>query len=81
MFQKILLPAMTAALLSGCMGDGNQRIQGLTSGAGNAIAANTVMQMVDPWQAGVEETDLITPAQRPSKPAAAASPDVAKTNN
>ena len=35
-----------------------------TPGAGDAIAANTVMQMVDPWQYGVQDTDL----QRAGRP-------------
>jgi hypothetical protein len=54
----ILLP------LAGCVGDGSGRQEGVTLGAGNAIAANTVMQMVDPWQKGVEDTDLAVPADR-----------------
>ena len=33
-------------------------------GAGNAQAANTVMQMVDPWKYGVQNTKLLVPAQR-----------------
>lgn len=68
MFTKLLVPVVAAAMLSGCMGDGNRRILGLTEGAGNAIAANTVMQMVDPWPAGVDDTDLRTPAERGEKP-------------
>lgn len=66
---RILVLAGAASLLAGCMGDGG-RIEGITSGAGNAIAANTVMQMVDPWQRGVEDTDLDVPAET-SRPAAA----------
>ncbi len=67
-----ICPAVLA--LAGCMGDGVGRQEGVTSGAGNAIAANTVMQMVDPWQPGVEDTDLKVPAERDAvKPAAAAS--------
>ena len=34
------------------------------AGAGDAIAANTVMQMVDPWQYGVQDTELSVPADR-----------------
>jgi hypothetical protein len=59
-----LLVAGTVAL-SGCMNDVHSRRDGLTDGAGNAIAANTVLQMVDPWPAGVQETDLRVRAQRP----------------
>ncbi|MFH1793932.1 MAG: hypothetical protein ABIK36_01970 [Pseudomonadota bacterium] len=70
-----LISMCCAALpLAGCMGDGVGRQEGVTSGAGNAIAANTVMQMVDPWQPGVEDTDLKVPAERAAvKPAAATS--------
>jgi len=56
----------TALLLSaaGCAKDEFQRVEGMTSGAGNAIAANTVMQMVDPWPVGVDKTNLKVPADR-----------------
>ena len=47
-----------------------QRVEGVTPGAGDAIAANTVMQMVDPWQYGVQDTDLSVPADRGSQRAA-----------
>ena len=61
-----------AATLAGCV-SGNGRYDGVTTGAGNAIAANTVMQMVDPWQRGVEDTDLVTPAERSAPEAASES--------
>ena len=61
-----------AATLVGCV-SGNGRYDGVTTGAGNAIAANTAMQMVDPWQRGVEDTDLATPAERPAAEAASES--------
>ena len=61
-----------AAMLAGCV-SGNGRYDGVTTGAGNAIAANTVMQMVDPWQRGVEDTDLTTPAERSATEAASES--------
>lgn len=51
-------------MLAGCTHEAYQRNEGVSSYAGNAIAANTVMQMVDPWPAGVEDTDLETPADR-----------------
>ncbi|MCC0031870.1 MAG: hypothetical protein H6890_01830 [Brucellaceae bacterium] len=50
-----------AGALSGCNHDSYQRNEGVTSYAGNAIAANTAMQMVDPWPEGVGDTDLETP--------------------
>ena len=61
-----------AATLAGCV-SGNGRYDGVTTGAGNAIAANTVMQMVDPWQRGVEDTDHTTPAERSATEAASES--------
>lgn len=73
-----ICPAVLA--LAGCMGDGVGRQEGVTSGAGNAIAANTVMQMVDPWQPGVEDTDLKVPAERGSA-AAAPSDEPAKDDS
>ena len=48
----------------GCTSDDYRRADGLTDGAGNAMAANTVMQMVDPWQDGVQNTKLLVPAAR-----------------
>ncbi len=53
-----------AALAGGCTSDQTMRMDGVTLGAGEAVAANTVMQMVDPWQPGVEDTELLVPAQR-----------------
>jgi hypothetical protein len=49
-------------LASACTSSDYLRTDGITVGAGEAIAANTVMQLVDPWQPGVEDTDLVTPA-------------------
>lgn len=52
--------------LGGCAQDDYLRTDGLTTGAGDAIAANTAMQVVDPWQNGVQNTKLKVPAQRTS---------------
>jgi hypothetical protein len=52
--------------LGGCAQDDYLRTDGLTTGAGDAIAANTAMQVVDPWQYGVQNTKLKVPAQRES---------------
>lgn len=68
---RLISICCAALALAGCMGDGVGRQEGVTSGAGNAIAANTVMQMVDPWQPGVEDTDLKVPAERGSATVAA----------
>jgi hypothetical protein len=60
-----------AGLGSGCMNDAYRRADGLTDSAGNAMASNTVMQMVDPWQDGVEDTRLLVPAARSATAGAA----------
>lgn len=62
MLKNIAILTVLAAAMAGCATDEYQRIDGITSGAGNAIAANTVMQMVDPWPIGVDDTDLEVPA-------------------
>ena len=65
-----VIPAL--ALLAACTTtDTVLRPEGVTSYAGEAIAANTAMQMVDPWPYGVQDTRLKVPAQRQSANAAA----------
>lgn len=64
-----------AGFAAGCTSDDYVRSEGVTSGAGEAQAANTVMQMVDPWKYGVQNTRLFVPAQRGN--AAAVTPDQA----
>lgn len=71
-----LIPGLCITLLlagfsSGCTSDDYVRSEGPTTGAGNAQAANTVMQMVDPWKYGVQNTKLLVPAQRSAAAAAA----------
>ncbi|MCQ8875749.1 hypothetical protein NKH52_26830 [Mesorhizobium sp. M1066] len=66
---------LLAGFAAGCTSDDYVRSEGPTAGAGNAQAANTVMQMVDPWKYGVQNTRLLVPAQRGS--AAAVTPDQA----
>ncbi|MBA3448042.1 MAG: hypothetical protein H0T56_10625 [Pseudaminobacter sp.] len=56
------------ASVCGCATEDTVRLDGLTSGAGNAMAANTAMQMVDPWPAGVDRTRLLVPANRDARP-------------
>ena len=58
-----------------CTSDELARHEGVTGRAGDAMAANTVMQMVDPWPRGVENTNLRVPAdhaQYQSKPGSTA---------
>ena len=66
---------LLAGFAAGCTSDDYVRSEGVTTDAGNAQAANTVMQMVDPWKYGVQNTRLLVPAQRDS--AAAVTPDQA----
>jgi hypothetical protein len=57
---------LLAALAGGCTSDDYVRSEGVTPGVGEAQAANTVMQMVDPWKYGVQNTTLLVPAKRGS---------------
>ena len=57
-----LLPL--SALLNGCAKDDVMRTEGLTLGAGDALAANTALQIADPWPDGVEDTDIVVPNDR-----------------
>ena len=53
-----------AGILAGCAQDDFMRTEGLTLEAGNAIAVNSNLQIIDPWPNGVEDTDLNPPADR-----------------
>ena len=66
---------LLAGFAAGCTSDDYVRSEGVTTDAGNAQAANTVMQMVDPWKYGVQNTRLLVPAQRGN--AQAVTPDQA----
>lgn len=59
---SIIILLAVLALAVSCTTEDTARMDGLTMGAGNALAANSAMQMVDPWPRGVENTDLIVPA-------------------
>lgn len=64
----ILIGLLSTA--AGCTSDQTMRYDGVTWGAGDAIAANTAMQMVDPWQPGVQDTRLLVQPAAPAKAAA-----------
>jgi hypothetical protein len=51
-------------LLTGCASDDYLRTEGLTMTAGDAVARNSALQIIDPWPAGVEDTALDVPADR-----------------
>ena len=70
---KGLVASAVILLLAGCSTSETLHHEGVTSYAGDAIAANTVLQMVDPWQYGVQDTDIETPAERPWRRDASAS--------
>lgn len=64
---KAMLAAALAlsGLASGCTSATHSiRPEAITIGAGDAVAANTALQMVDPWPAGVNDTDIDAPADR-----------------
>lgn len=83
MKRTILVSVLAAgALLSSCAKDDLLRTEGMTLGAGDAIARNTALQVIDPWPAGVEDTDLTVPNDRggdaggtPSTPATTTAPN------
>jgi hypothetical protein len=61
----IKLPLLTAILvLAGCAKQDFYRTDGLTLGAGDAIARNSALQIIDPWPEGVEDTRLLFPADQ-----------------
>lgn len=67
---RTVIALLAATLTAGCTTEDYSRADGLTSSAGNSMYANTVMQMVDPWQPGVQHTKLRVPAVRTSPVAA-----------
>ena len=62
--RSVILIRAVALAVCGCTSDDYLRVDGVTTGAGDAIAANTVMQMVDPWQHGVQDTRLARAGRR-----------------
>lgn len=55
---------LSTLILSSCARDDNLRTEGTTLGVGDAIARNRMLQVVDPWPDGVEDTDLLIPNLR-----------------
>jgi hypothetical protein len=58
----IVTTSIALLALSGCAKDDTLRTEGLTLGAGDAIATNSALQIIDPWPEGVEDTDLLVPS-------------------
>ena len=69
----IAISSIALLALSGCAKDDTLRTEGLTLGAGDAIATNSALQIIDPWPAGVEDTDLLIPNDDGSSTSAPAS--------
>lgn len=56
--------AAAATMLSGCLSAEDKDLEGITLAGGNAIAINSALQVIDPWPANVQDTDLKVPADR-----------------
>lgn len=67
---RVWFLVLTVVFLVGCTTEDVVRYDGVTLSAGDAIAANSAMQMVDPWPRGVENTRLRVPAARHAPQAA-----------
>ncbi|MBE0694083.1 MAG: hypothetical protein IH590_13390 [Aquamicrobium sp.] len=76
--RKLTVLLLLAFALAGCASEDVLRYDGVTTAAGDAVAANTVLQMADPWPRGVENRRLRTPAVRPAAAAAAPAKEPAK---
>jgi hypothetical protein len=63
----IVRMAALAGVLTGCAQDDFMRTEGLTMAAGDAIATNSALQIIDPWPNGVEDTELNPPGDRSEK--------------
>lgn len=80
---KVLFVLILGLVLQSCAREDTLRTEGLTLGAGDAMARNTALQVIDPWPNGVEDTDLLIPNTRTNdnveagsaaKPAASTNP-------
>ena len=60
---KLPLLLVAAAFLPACTSSDLDR-DGVTTFAGDAIAWNTSLQVVDPWEYGVQDANLKVPAER-----------------
>ena len=67
--------AFATISVAGCVGPQETVNEGVTLGAGNAVAHNSALQIIDPWPPGVQDTDLVVPAERESSGTAAAATD------
>lgn len=60
------LLALVAGLapLAGCMLPDDPELEGIALDGGNAVAHNSALQIIDPWPPGVQDNDLVVPADR-----------------
>lgn len=65
----LFMASVSLLVLGGCTSSALDR-DGVTTFAGDAIAWNSSLQMVDPWEYGVQHADLKVPAERAEAPAA-----------
>ena len=71
-----IIMALATISLAGCVGPEETLNEGVTLGAGNAVAHNSALQIIDPWPPGVQDTDLVVPAERESGETATADASV-----
>ena len=58
-----LLISVSAVALGACT-QTYKETEGVTLQAGNAVAYNSALQIIDPWPEGVQDTNLVVPANR-----------------
>jgi hypothetical protein len=63
---SIIVGVTAILMLQACAREDTLRTEGLTLGAGDAIARNSALQIIDPWPNGVEDTDLTVPNTHPN---------------
>ena len=73
--------ASLCLLLASCANDDYLRTEGLTMTAGDAVARNSALQIIDPWPEGVEDTSLSVPADRSETAGEAGKPTAPSTTS
>lgn len=59
---KIAACGLAVFALSGCITE-DKNSEGISYSAGDAIAHNSALQIVDPWPENVQDTHLVVPAE------------------
>lgn len=62
--KHIVTVALCAAALSGCNTTEDPRLEGVALSGGEAIAHNSMLQIIDPWPHGVTQTNTAVPAHQ-----------------